>query len=65
MIKAMVRHTVENAEVARLFREMAELLEIEGANAFRIRAYRNAARVVEEHTEPIAEMAAHDGAPPR
>ena len=53
---------MENAEIARLFREMAELLEIEGANAFRIRAYRNAARVVEEHTEPIASLVEHDGA---
>jgi DNA polymerase (family X) len=53
---------MENAEIARLFREMAELLEIEGANAFRIRAYRNAARVVEEHTEPVASLVAHDGA---
>ncbi|MDE3151670.1 MAG: DNA polymerase/3'-5' exonuclease PolX [Gemmatimonadota bacterium] len=52
---------MENAEIARLFREMAELLEIEGANAFRIRAYRNAARVVEEHAEPIADLVARDG----
>lgn len=52
---------MENAEIARLFREMAELLEIEGANAFRIRAYRNAARVVEEHTEPVAALAGGDG----
>ncbi len=52
---------MENAEIARLFREMAELLEVEGANTFRIRAYRNAARVIEEHTEPIAELLAHDG----
>jgi len=52
---------VENAEIARLFREMAELLELEGANAFRIRAYRNAARVVEEHAEPVASLVAHDG----
>jgi DNA polymerase (family X) len=61
MITHMPRHTVENAEIARLFREMAELLEIQGANGFRVRAYRNAARVVEEHTEPIADLAAHDG----
>ncbi|MGA9838160.1 MAG: DNA polymerase/3'-5' exonuclease PolX [Gemmatimonadaceae bacterium] len=53
---------MENAEIARLFREMAELLEIQGANAFRIRAYRNAARVVEEHTDPVAALAEHDGA---
>jgi DNA polymerase (family X) len=52
---------VENAEIARLFREMAELLEVQGANTFRIRAYRTAARVVEEHTEPLAGLVEHDG----
>ncbi len=52
---------MENAEIARLFREMAELLEVQGANTFRIRAYRNAARVIEEHAEPIAELLQHDG----
>ncbi|MGH7668276.1 MAG: DNA polymerase/3'-5' exonuclease PolX [Gemmatimonadaceae bacterium] len=52
---------MENAEIARFFREMAELLEIEGANTFRIRAYRNAARVVEEHPEPIAALVERGG----
>ncbi|HUF27004.1 MAG TPA: DNA polymerase/3'-5' exonuclease PolX [Gemmatimonadaceae bacterium] len=49
-------HFIENAEVARIFREMADVLEIEGANPFRIRAYRNAARTVEELPEPVARM---------
>lgn len=48
---------VENAEIARLFREQADLLEIEGANPFRIRAYRNAARTVESHSASVAELA--------
>ncbi|HEX5830299.1 MAG TPA: DNA polymerase/3'-5' exonuclease PolX [Gemmatimonadaceae bacterium] len=52
------RRTVENAEVARIFREIAELLEIEGANPFRVRAYRGAARTVEELPEPVATLAA-------
>jgi DNA polymerase (family 10) len=55
-------HLVANVEIARLFREMAELLELEGANAFRIRAYRNAARVIEEMPEPVAAMATVDPA---
>ncbi len=37
---------VHNADIARVFEEIADLLEIEGANPFRIRAYRNAARTV-------------------
>jgi DNA polymerase (family X) len=48
---------VENAEVARLFREVADLLEIQVANPFRVRAYRTAARVVEECPERMEELA--------
>ncbi len=47
---------VPNAEVARIFRDLADLLEINGANSFRVRAYRNAARTVEVWTEPLAEI---------
>lgn len=39
---------VQNAEIARAFEEIADLLEIRDENPFRIRAYRNAARVVAE-----------------
>lgn len=35
---------VHNADIARIFEEIADILEIEGDNPFRIRAYRNAAR---------------------
>lgn len=35
---------VHNADIARVFDEIANLLEIQGENPFRIRAYRNAAR---------------------
>lgn len=38
---------VHNAEIATMFDQAAELLEIKGDNPFRIRAYRRAARVVE------------------
>jgi DNA polymerase/3'-5' exonuclease PolX len=36
--------TVHNADIAAVFTEIADLLEIENANPFRVRAYRNAAR---------------------
>lgn len=39
---------IANAEVAAAFSEIADLLEIEGANPFRVRAYRNAARMLGE-----------------
>jgi DNA polymerase (family 10) len=56
-----VSRRIENAEVARVLREIADLLDVEGANAFRVRAYRGAARTVEELTEPIATLARGDG----
>lgn len=37
---------VHNADIASIFEQIAEILEIEEANPFRIRAYRNAARTV-------------------
>jgi DNA polymerase (family 10) len=44
---------VENAEVARLFREVADLLELQEANPFRVRAYQTAARTVEGLAQPV------------
>ncbi|MBS1240921.1 MAG: hypothetical protein H6R40_348, partial [Gemmatimonadetes bacterium] len=52
---------VTNAEIAQVLREVADLLEIGEANPFRIRAYRNAARVVESCPESIRDLAAEDG----
>jgi DNA polymerase (family 10) len=43
-----------NSAIALLLDEAADLLEIDGANSFRIRAYRNAARVVAELERPLA-----------
>jgi DNA polymerase (family 10) len=39
---------IHNADIAVIFGEIADLLEIESANPFRIRAYRNAARTLGE-----------------
>lgn len=41
-----VHGAVHNAEIAAALNEIADILEIEDANPFRVRAYRNAARVV-------------------
>ena len=37
---------VVNASIAAIFERIADLLDIQGANPFRIRAYRNAARTL-------------------
>lgn len=47
---------VQNAEIAALFDQAAELLEIKGENPFRIRAYRRAARTVEGLPKGAAAM---------
>jgi len=39
---------VVNATIAAIFDEIADLLDIQGANPFRVRAYRNAARTIGE-----------------
>jgi DNA polymerase (family 10) len=48
---------MQNLEVAKLFDELADLLEIQGANPFRLRAYRNASRTIESLTESVADIA--------
>jgi len=48
--------TVQNAEIADRFEHLADLLELEGANPFRVRAYRNAARFIRGHAHSLAEM---------
>ncbi|HOM15935.1 MAG TPA: DNA polymerase/3'-5' exonuclease PolX [Thermoguttaceae bacterium] len=45
-----------NAEIADVFDQIADLLEFQGANPFRVRAYRNAARTLRELTESLEQM---------
>lgn len=47
---------VHNADIAAIFEEIASLLEIEGANVFRVRAYRNAARTLQELAKDLRAM---------
>jgi DNA polymerase (family 10) len=47
---------VHNAEIAGIFNQVADLLEIEGANQFRVRAYRNAARTIGGLPRSAADM---------
>lgn len=48
----------DNAEISALFERYADLLEIQDANPFRVRAYRNAARVVSGSARSMAELLA-------
>jgi DNA polymerase (family 10) len=49
---------IHNADIAAIFEQIAELLEIQGANRFRVRAYRNAARTVGEFGQELAALVA-------
>jgi len=47
---------VHNSEIADIFEELADLLEIEEANPFRVRAYRNAARTIRGYPKNMADL---------
>lgn len=47
---------VHNSEIAEIFDHLADLLEIRGANPFRIRAYRNAAHMLRDMPRSAADM---------
>jgi DNA polymerase (family 10) len=47
---------VHNSDIAEIFNTMADLLDIEGANQFRVRAYRNAARTIGGFSQSAADM---------
>lgn len=51
---------VHNTDIADIFSEVADLLEIEGANRFRVRAYREAARTIEGQSRSVREMLEKD-----
>ena len=44
---------MENIDYAHVFEEIADLLEIQGANPFRVRAYRNGAQTIETLPQPL------------
>jgi DNA polymerase (family 10) len=50
------RKTMLNQQIARIFNEMADLLEIRNDNVFRIRAYRRAAQNIEGLPGDVAQM---------
>jgi DNA polymerase (family 10) len=47
-------HIPNNLEIADVFEQIAQILERQGENPFKIRAYRNAVRTLETLTEPVS-----------
>ncbi len=48
--------TISNIEIAGIINQLADLLEIQSYNAFKIRAYRNAAREIENIASDLSQM---------
>src|SRR5262245_49512460 len=58
-LSSMPYHSgMTNRDVAAAFDEIADLLEFQNANPFRVRAYRNAARKIGDLSEPVAAIVA-------
>ncbi|NBX29176.1 DNA polymerase/3'-5' exonuclease PolX, partial [bacterium] len=52
-----------NADIAAVFDHVADLLEYQGGNVFRVRAYRNASRMIGGMVESLASVRADPGRP--
>ncbi|MFN5798850.1 MAG: DNA polymerase/3'-5' exonuclease PolX, partial [Planctomyces sp.] len=52
---------MKNDLIAVQFELLADLLEIQSANPFRIRAYRNAARTISSTSDSLADLATAGG----
>ncbi len=51
---------LSNAEIADTLDQLADLLEFQGANAFRIRAYRGGSRAIRNLTQSVAQVVGDD-----
>ncbi|MFH1169474.1 MAG: hypothetical protein V1691_02145 [Chloroflexota bacterium] len=49
---------VDNSDIAGVFQEIADMLELKKDNIFKIRAYRKVAASIEQLPVPLAELAA-------
>jgi len=49
-----------NREIVAVFEQLADLLEFQGANLFRIRSYRNGARKIADLSEPLSAIVADE-----
>jgi putative hydrolase len=54
-------HDWDNQAIAEKLLELADLLEQQNANPFRVSAYRRAAKTVAAHPEPLSELAEREG----
>jgi DNA polymerase (family 10) len=48
---------VENAQIADIFETIADLIDLQGGNEFRVRSYHQAARTVRDHPDRLEDLA--------
>lgn len=51
---------MKNSEIARVFVDIADLLELKKENIFKVRAYRKVARAIEELSIPVEQLVAEN-----
>jgi DNA polymerase (family 10) len=51
---------VHNHEIAKALKKLSDLLEIDDASSFRVRAYRNAAQTINEMSQELADLVEQD-----
>jgi DNA polymerase (family 10) len=52
---------MDNQSIARMFHQLAALMDIRGDDPFRLRSYRNAAEAIETWPTPLQKIAADEG----
>ncbi len=52
----MAEHPISNTEIADALERVADLLEAQNANHYRVRAYRTAAATIRHHDTPLCEV---------
>jgi DNA polymerase (family X) len=57
--RKLSRKRLRNIEIAQKFEAIADMLAMQSANPFRIRAYQNAARTLRRHSVEMSDMIAH------
>ncbi len=55
------KKTITNEEVAEALDHVADLLELEDGNAFRVRSYRNAAQTIRDLDQPVTSLVQQNG----
>ena len=57
----MAEHPISNLEIAEVFDRVADLLAVQDANRYRVRAYRTAAESIRHYDTPLCEILIEDG----